>query len=286
MFKERLIKYRQLDKEDEKLYRQKEKAECFIESMVEKYRKEYLMPIADREIEVEEQKEKIKESIEMELRRGIEDFTKQSHSHDIKMIALKLLEMFEEYAQIDEFEKDGIATKDFVSLIEYFLKIEDVDLCIRTLKSWHKIDVGYSYGKLASRYAGVIGDFSEMDKSFKSSDSEFKKWKEYIQMAPDMGVPQELEVYKMIELLGKLDARHKQTKDKVYYSEKTKKAIIYASIGGFSRITKGDGFSYLIEPHEWFERPLHWAEKYRHSLMRVHDEAYLKEKETLKILEK
>lgn len=53
MFKERLIKYKQLDKESEELYYDGEKFKSLIEGIIEKYKKKHLRPIIDRKSEIE-----------------------------------------------------------------------------------------------------------------------------------------------------------------------------------------------------------------------------------------
>ena len=279
MFKERLIKYKQLDKESEELYYEGEKVKSLIERMIEESKKKHLQPIIDRKSEIKREKDKIEESIEKELRDGLA-VLKQEFSQDLKPAAEKALIMLEEYAEIDGYYKRYISAQEITPLVEYFLKIEDADSCMRALKGWHKMEVAYSYDELAERYATTIGDSFQSDRLLEVDQSEFEEWKRIIFRRT--GDPQEFEMYKMIKLLGRLDARHDQITDKIYYSEKTKKAIMYASIGGFGGITKEDGYCYVIEPQKWLSRSMPWVEKYRQKLMKVHYDAYLEEKQIIK----
>lgn len=279
MFKERLIKYKELDKEGKKLYQKKEDERRLIERLVEEYKKVHLEPIVKRKDEISDEMELIKDSIRRDMIDGLHSFAKLDLSQRLKVSATKLLIMFEEYAEIDRPYRSYISVSDVKPLMEYFLKIEDVDLCMRTLKSWHKMVYDYSYEQLADRYYTKIRDFSQADKSFDIDESEFKKWKKHVFMTPSIGAPQEAYMFKIIEMLGRLDARRIQSEEKIYYSEKTKRAIVYASIGGFSRITKEDGYTYLIYPKEWMEISMPWVERYRHCLMKVHDKAYEEEKQ-------
>jgi len=279
MFKERLIKYKQLDKEDEELYYEGEKVKSLIERMIEESKKKHLQPIIDRESEIKKEKAKIEQSIEKEFRDGLA-VLKQEFSQDLKSAAEKALIMLEEYAEIHGYYKSYISVQEITPLVEYFLKIEDADSCMRALKGWHKMEVAYSYDELAERYAATIGDSFQSDSLIEVDQSKFDEWKRRISRRS--GDPQEFEIYKMIKLLGRLDARHDQITDKIYYSEKTKKAIMYASIGGFGGITKEDGYCYVIEPQKWLSRSMPWVEKYRQKLMKVHYDAYLEEKQIIK----
>ena len=278
MFEERLIKYKELDKEDEELYYEGKKVKSLIERIIEKYKKKHLQPIIDRKSEIKKEKAKIEESIEKELRDGLA-VLKQEFSQDLKPAAEKVLIMLEEYAEIDGYYKRYISVQEIMPLIEYFLKIEDADSCMRALKSWHKMEVSYSYDELAERYSATIGDSFQSDRLLEVDQSKFEEWKRLIFRRSD---PQEFEIYKMIKLLGRLDARHDQITDKIYYSEKTQKAIMYASIGGFGGITKEDGYCYVIEPQKWLSISMPWVEKYRQKLMKVHYDAYLEEKQIIK----
>jgi len=279
MFKERLKKYIALDKEGEQLYYEGEKVKILIERIIEKYKKEHLKPIIDRKREIEKEKDKIEDSIERELRDGLAVLKKQEISKDLIPAAEKALLMLEEYAEIHGYYKSYISAEEIVPLVEYFIKIEDADSCMRALKGWHKMEVEYSYDELAERYVATIGDSFQSDRLLEVDQSEFEEWKKYVLRTPSIGAPQEAYMFKIIEMLGRLDARHIQSEGKIYYSEKTKKAIVYASIGGFSRITKQDGYTYLIDPKEWMDRSMPWVERYRHCLMKVHDKAYEEEKQ-------
>ena len=59
MFEERLIKYKQLDKESEELYYEGEKVKSLIERIIEKYKKKHLQPIIDRKSEIKKEHKQV-----------------------------------------------------------------------------------------------------------------------------------------------------------------------------------------------------------------------------------
>ena len=224
---------------------------------------------------------------EDELIASLIDFKKKDFSLDLQPEADTLLKMLKSYSELVGFYI-GIPASEVMPLFNYFLRLEDADSCLKLLQCWHKIEFHkYSYAELADRYSAMVGDFSMPDKAFRTDERGLQEWETDVHRMPRIGVPREYAVYKIVKLLGKLDARQSASDDEVYYSQKTKDAILYASIGGYSRITKvdWDRHCHVIMPKQVIGQPLDWAERYRYCLMQVHDKAYAQEKDYLKSLE-
>ncbi len=262
MFKESKKEIKQIKDELAILEHDKKLTQEMLEEKRKQAEKKYLHPIIEREEECKSRLSLIQQSIIKGLCEELDAFagkTSSKRSGD----ATVLLEEFEQVLQFDKsFVQDCIEKAQ--PLFEYFLEIEDVDSCVRFLKSRERkeSDPYFDVERFAKDKAEYIEMVKDLPKPKYTTGSEYmmsfgKYWTDII---------------KFIQLCGKIDARSaKADSEGIYYSPKTKEAIISASLGEYGEMVK-----YLYADGKFGHK-----EKDREVLMYWHDDGYTAELEKL-----
>lgn len=209
--------------------------------------------------------EQCSQVLEDELTEYKEALKKSLYYFSIGKSTLSAYELFEEYAYCKEIIGQDMESidKEAQCLFEYFIKTEDIDFCIKFLETRvGGIHLEHDkWKKRREKYVNYIKDFTKFEYTSNSD------------IIIDYGMYRD-DILTFMELCGRLDAR--SSDKKIFYSDKTKNAIISASIGCYGSLV-----SYLYSDGEFGH-----YERDRKLLMYWHDKAFIEEKKLLKSIEK
>ena len=259
MFKERKTQLTELESVKRKLEDEKKITIDMLEERRKKDEETHLQPILQDIDEVETHITLIKQSIIKGICDDLDMFSKSPE--DLEELPKDLLERIE---QIKCFDKELYqkVTKKMQCLFEHFLSREDVDSCMTLLKLRTEKEYAYYFDK--DRFDKSKDAYAQMVKDF--PPPQYTDGSKYIMSYGEY----RKDILRLMELCGRLDARVSK-EGEVYYSAKSKEAIISGAVGEFGCLV-----TYLYSDGEFG----HW-ERDRETLMYWHQEGYKAEQEKL-----